>query len=38
VFWYSHKRDEVMGGRNIAEDCIVPNISAMIKEMKIEDM
>jgi hypothetical protein len=35
VFWYSPKRDEVMGGRNIAEDFIVPNIFEMIKEMKI---
>jgi len=35
VFWYSPKSDEVMGGRDIAEGCIVPNIFDMIKEMRI---
>jgi hypothetical protein len=35
VFWYSPKRDEVTGSRNIAEDCIVPNIFKMIREMRI---
>jgi hypothetical protein len=35
VFWYSPKRDEVKGGRNIAEYCIVPNIFEMIEERRI---
>jgi hypothetical protein len=35
VFWFSPKRDEVTGGRNIAEDCILPNIFEIIKEMRI---
>jgi hypothetical protein len=35
VFWYSPKKDEVTGGRNIAEDCVVLNIFEMIKEKRI---
>jgi hypothetical protein len=35
VFWYSPNKDEVTGGRSIAEDGIVPNIFEMIKEMRI---